>query len=759
MTEVQKHPEYQEELKRLSETVDAIRESIKNTTTTHHLGGDAWATHNLQRFGVEKVERLRSSESNPYFGRVDFATNGNYQKIYLGYQALDLVELVVYDWRAPVGRLFYGSVAERQSYQTPGGKMNVRLQLKRHYMIKDSNLLDIADEIDRRTGVQKVSRIVSNEAYLLQFLYSRGDPRLQDIVKTIQEQQDRIIRAPFAHTLIINGVAGSGKTSIAYHRLAYLLYPNNQFKINPRRTIVFGPNKLFLSYVAELLPRLGINEIQQVSFDEWALERMQVIQTNRYTIHDTSLQVFVDSETSREERIKHWKRARLKGGGNFQRVLQKYVEFLRTNFSIPKNGFLYSNIDESGLTLFLSAQEIANIYNRYRNQKLPLIALRNRLLSELNKLLASKYAQSVERRALEIQEQDSTKAAEQFKNRANFVATFRRRILQRVSVNLKTDIDKYWPLLSWRDAYYQLLSNYQLLKSLGKGLLTDEEISLLVSNEPEPDGLELEDIPSIYYLYILVNGKPKKTYDHIVIDEAQDLSPIQFYLLRMHSSNSSMTILGDIAQGIYAHRGISDWSDIKPIFEQDQLYYEEIKQNYRSTREIVAFTNKVLRKIRGEQAILAEPFNRSGELPRITEASDESSMYAEIAKDISLLREQKGITHIGVIMKTNTECEIASRYLKRSGISVSSVILSRDTQFDYGGGVVILPVALSKGIEFQAAFIVNVSKERYDGTVQYDGRLLYVGVTRALHYLNLYAIGEMTTLLETAKTRAVINRV
>jgi DNA helicase-2/ATP-dependent DNA helicase PcrA len=212
-----------------------------------------------------------------------------------------------------------------------------------------------------------------------------------------------------------------------------------------------------------------------------------------------------------------------------------------------------------------------------------------------------------------------------------------------------------------------------------------------------------------------------------------------------------MTIVGDIAQGIYAHRGLSNWEEISPIFEQLQV--ERINQNYRSTQEIVEFNNLVLQAAYKDDSSPAIPFQRHGPKPRIIVTATLDAMYTMIATDIKALLEDK-ITHIGIIVKTSADCIDTEKNLRAAGFQVSKVIFSRDTALDYEGGVVILPVELAKGIEFQAALVLDVSAANYQSDTQYAARLLYVAVTRALHVLNLYTCSTLTPLLEHAKNVA-----
>ncbi len=686
------------------------------------------------------------------------------------------------DWRAPISKLFYGSVAEKQAYTSPGGEIHGTLYLKRHYTIEEGELLDIADEIDRRAGKPSSGKMITAEARLLQFLYSRGDPRLQDIVKSIQEQQDRIIRASPRRVLIINGVAGSGKTSIAYHRLTYLLYPDTQANIQANRTIVFAPNRLFLSYVSELLPRLGVREAHQTTFDDWALEKMKLaIKRNgklhrKHKIQETSLNIFLDQHTSQTSRAAHWQRARIKGGSKIQKLLQNYIDYRKNGFHIPKSGVVYKNPGPIQLTLSISEAETREVYTRALNTDLPFETLRERVVSELTNLLPGKYDQAVEAEYNRLKKQADelveraynrldekliTEAdelqnnARQYRNRAFAIPEIRRKTISETAKRLKQDFDRAWPAVQLREDYYGLLANPGLLNQLGGSILTGDEISLLSSFIPKDDTIYMEDIPALYYFFILSRGKSNDTYDHVVIDEAQDFSPLHFYLIRMHSRDGSMTIVGDIAQGIYAHRGISNWDEIKPTFQKDIIQYEEIAQNYRSTREIVLFTNEILKKIYQDQALLAQPFNRPGEKPRLVQVSSKDEMYQTLAQDIQVLA-SKQIKHIGILVKNSHDLDEAVGYLQRYGCDMAYVISSRDAVYQYIGGIAVIPAALAKGIEFQAAMVINANETAYNGISPYDGKVLYVACTRALHHLYLYSVGPFSSFLEGAKDQAVL---
>src|SRR3972149_2292582 len=176
VSDVRAHPEYPEESQRLEDTKTAILDYVNNIDLNNIRGGDGWATANLIRFFSDKRERIKKSLYSPYFGRIDFSEAKNQpEKLYIGYQSLELAPARVIDWRAPISKLFYGSTAENQAYTSPGGEIHGTLYLKRHYTIEEGELRDIADEVDRRADKPLGGKMVTSEARLLQFLYRRGE--------------------------------------------------------------------------------------------------------------------------------------------------------------------------------------------------------------------------------------------------------------------------------------------------------------------------------------------------------------------------------------------------------------------------------------------------------------------------------------------------------------------------------------------------------------------------------------------------------
>jgi DNA helicase-2/ATP-dependent DNA helicase PcrA len=770
-----KHPEHNEEQQRLENTQKAIDAFVGDSARPRNAGADGWANAALDKHNRDMVSKYRNERSNPYFGRLDFQTETDPkpERIYLGYQALNLGRFEVVDWRAPIGSLFAGSSAENQGYRSPGGMVKGRLLLRRRYRINNGCLEQITDEFDRRPKIKTEHKLVeftSNEEYLLQELYSRGDPRLQDIVKTIQKQQDEIIRARHDRIVVINGVAGSGKTSIAIHRMAYLLYPASQTNIRAARSIIFCPNPIFLHYVEDLLPRLGERDVQQTTFAEWALTRMQL--KGKYQIVDSSQVIFLNSSSDLDLLKKSWLRARMKGNLKIKQLLNNYVEYLKHNHIIPENGLAYRQIGELNLDFTFSPDELNDaIQNSLSGQFEALAEIRQNALFSLQQLIQDKYDQDVfakeeefikqanlleelaagmedpEERKLLLEEANSHRT---FRTRAFSIPITKRRITSLVGALLQKDFDQIWKPIRLVEDYYSLFQNEDLLVELANGVFKDRDIHILSSDNAKAGTIEIEDLAALLYFHELVYGRFSGKYDHIIVDEVQDFSPLQLELIYSTSTEHSMTLVGDIAQGIHAYRGISAWSELTDILPEEKVSLENVTQSYRSTRELVNFANEVLKQIRKENPLLAEPFVRQGKPPVIVHVSAPDRMKEELLARIRTLQ-KSGLKNIAVIAKTMEQAVSLIAFLDTVGVAPQVSIQDLETEFKYSGGLVVLPVVLTKGMEFEAVIVYNANETQFSSQKIYDGRLLYVAVTRALHEMQILYTGQLSGFLKSAK--------
>lgn len=260
---------------------------------------------------------------------------------------------------------------EHLSYKCPKGRVKGRLFLNRNLSVKEARLHAVHDVVNRHGGRSGVVAVSALQAHLLAELYNRGEARLKDIVATIQKEQDRIIRADPKGVLVVNGVAGSGKTQIAFHRLAYLLSPGNRerFKLDASRTVAFVPNELFLGHVKGLLPSLNIRGVKQTTFNLWATNLL--FPKREVKVIDRAGDALGRSQVRPQTRSRHLTLAALKGSSRFVTLLERLLEHHRRTLKIEQDVYEFENVGEAPVTVALSRAEIEEAHVRVLKGKLP----------------------------------------------------------------------------------------------------------------------------------------------------------------------------------------------------------------------------------------------------------------------------------------------------------------------------------------------------------------------------------------------------
>jgi DNA helicase-2/ATP-dependent DNA helicase PcrA len=811
MTELDQHPETTPEDQHLRRTLDTLEQRIEEIGTWEVMGYTTLDTVALQRHMVKVYKDLVTARKQVYFGRLDVMPAGKNEpeSHYIGRIGFEQRgRIVVVDWRAPLARLFSRRRPGRAQYDSPDGRLTVDLQLKRQFKIQQETLREIFDEYDSRptslaSGATRAG-LVDPDAYLREIISGRRDAFMQDIVATIQEQQDELIRADPKQVLVIQGVAGSGKTAMALHRVAYLLYPGNQLGIDPERCIVFGPNQLFLGYIANVLPGLGVADIPQTTLDTWALDRLGL--TGRPTV-DPTLDALLDAGRRASDKRRRMQAAQLKGSRRMGQVLDRLAEWWRGRLTLPAAGLAFEDLGPFKVTARASKARVAELQQSLR--ELPVMRQRQRLAELLLSDLTGAYADAFEREAAELIETgeelrdrrqplldqaarldeysayaareddidleqrdapaglkrgaDGLRAlAEYFerKGQATILRTTRIReegrgnkqktiVREALRQALESSLDSIWPALNPLRAYTQLLSDPQLLARLGRGVLGDDEIELLGQSAPPADGaLDVSDLPALAYLHTTSEGLAAALYDHVVVDEAQDVAPLYYTLLRRFSRSGSLTILGDMAQGVYAHRGIGSWDEVRAAFDGLPYRFGVVRESYRSTHEIVSFANRLLELMApaGQKPMLAEPFNRHGRPVTVHKLDQPDDLVPALAASIAALRSAE-YQNIAVIAKTPDQCAQLAEALAAAG--TAGVQLATGAGEPYPGGLLILPVHLAKGMEFEAVLVAGADEANYP-SAEFEGRLLYVAATRALHALEIYPVGAPSALIELA---------
>ena len=730
--EAERHPEYPIEKTHLSETQQAIDDYIAANLEHKQAGGaDAETDARVKAHLDQRLATHREAKPSPYFGRIDFQEDGQAPRtLYFGMQALDLGTYEVYDVRAPIGRLMSRQAGGRVSYPAPGGQVSGDVELIRHLAIEQGTLQKIDDVFDNRADVPQA--VIDPDDYLRRILESPGQTHLRNFVNSIRQRQDELARLPADGVLVINGVAGSGKTSIGYFRLSYLLYPADHARFNAERMIIFGPNHDFLQFTAHLLPELAKKNIRQTTFADWALEYMGL--NEKYAICDTVNSIVLDAAIDREIRVQEFKRANLKGSRKMQQLLDRYIEHRRNIFDMPPEGLTLEG--PRGISVTFSVEEVKQMYTDTRHYHASVASDRRQLHGRLLTQAKQKYRELSGNQAIEW---DETLEADAHRTLSKQVG----RIL-----------NSCWPRLDAVSDYYDLCKDEQLLKQLNDPALTDadvltkEEMSLLPLTKYAPLMIEAEDVAAILYLYHNYQGFKSAKFDHILIDEGQDFSYLQYAILKKHSRDCSMTILGDMAQSIYSYRGIRKWSELEPLMADCGFKVESINTTYRSTQQIMKLANEILKNARGDQTVLAEPFQRDGARPGFTKAQTEEEMYQTAARRARELAESgAGFASIALIFKSERIKEQALETLRQL-LPDHPISVSIETEAPTGQ-IYAYAIAEAKGLEFDAVILIGTDAQTYCDT-ELDGQLLYVGVTRALHSLDLMWVGQPSAHLKNA---------
>ncbi|MED1746495.1 MULTISPECIES: HelD family protein [Brevibacillus] len=718
------HPDYEHEQKRLDETrsiiqkeVDTLRKEVKEITDDYVK----------QVVNYKKGKELRYLEDQglekPYFGRVDFLKDETYEldSVYIGKRGIvrsDTFDSIVVDWRAPIASLYYSGESKDAYFRSGREIVRGEVRLKRNFAIEDGKITGIYDGALKETIHREVGHPDEflQEGYIDEFLAANlnqtNDSRLKDIVATIQSEQNDIIRADKDRPVVVQGVAGSGKTTIALHRLSYLIY-NYQDSMMSKRFMVFAPNRLFLTYISEVLPELGVDDVQQATFLDWASKLVKSILPKGWRILDPHkpLQLFFEQGQSDAERRTVLHRLRFKGSLAFRDVLQQYLLFVAENrVAYKKLSFVYNRTKHvftiPGETIRqLFAEQYAHLPYRRRME-----AVRKHVKQDINKQL---FAHLREKRI------DLDKQA---------LAKYEKMIDQL--------LDKYFsifPELDVFSSYREMLTDSALLKELTKGEVNGEDIEDICRSSAEifeAERIEPEDVAPLIYLRHLIEGLEQADhFDHSVVDEAQDLSALEIAVIGLVTKRHSLTVVGDIAQGIHAYRGLQSWEELlEGVFQQPRGVYYTLAQSYRSTIEIMKCANEVLRKINLPETIMAKPVLRHGEKPLLASWDGKELPVKNLVQLVNDYR-QEGFQSIAIVAKTAEASKKAYKSLKAS-IEGLKLLGSKDTQFP--GGVVVMPAYLTKGLQFDVVILLNI-EEYLDN--EWDTKLLYVAMTRPVHRL------------------------
>ena len=722
------HPAAQAEFLHLQTTCDAIAREIREVETlTGAKAGvcmdvqmkedpDEQEEVTLQRFKaqLDRLRQLHMATGQAYFARLDFTPAGcKPETWYVGrWGVLDPVTLdpVVVDWRAPAANLYYSGQIGPMDYEAPDGCVKGELTLKRMLTVRERRLVSLFD-----------SGIVSQEAYLQEILGTISSDRLREIVTTIQAEQNIVIRCPLNANLLVQGAAGSGKTTIALHRIAYLLYAF-QKTLKPENMMILAPNPLFLSYISQVLPDLGVERVVQTTFEGWCREAVgsRMPKLKRESRLEKNLLL------SDEERRQSGALVRMKGSLAMMRKLEAWLDGLQLKV-LPPSGFRMA-----GVTL-MERPELESIFLR----DLKPFPLEKRI-GELKKivrkrvqgavtLLKDRYAGMTEQMVGKLKA--SVRDCPQRQEKIRELYTVRDQRYREIDARAEEYLSRYrdkFPLPDLTGIYRAFL----------------EEAAGLPDSLPEGDPvLRQEDLPLLVLICKAVYGLKTRQMKHIVIDECQDFSPFQVELLKQTNPAATFTLVGDLYQGIRSDEGIRSWDEwTGPVF-RGRAELKQLTVSYRNTVEIMELSQAVAARYPIPGVCETKPVLRHGEMPRIVRAENEKERLALITGQVRAWQ-REGYHSIALIEKT---AEQARKLFRAVGKELDARLLS-ETDADYSGGVLILPAGIAKGMEFDCVGICDASADNFPDE-EFLCRILYVMMTRPLHRLCLWHRGEPSPLL------------
>jgi DNA helicase IV len=581
--------EWGEERAYLQQVTEAVSEELSEIDRRFERGisaADEAAEESVRRLLESRFRTLKRAEGSPYFARIDFLSKKNKEKIYIGKTSVYDREsrAAVTDWRAPISSLYYDSRLGSAVYDSPDGKVEGELLLKRRLTVENAELKGF-DDID----------VTATDEMLAPYLSVSADTRLKNIVATIQAGQNAVIRADAGRPLIVQGAAGSGKTTVALHRIAYLAYVLGK-KFRPEQFLILSSGGFFLSYIAGVLPDLGVEEVPQLAFEDLVRSAVKA-----------SFYVSDPSETPADP----YKRS--------YEILADIDAYLATDVS-----------------LFSKRTNAAAVYRRFLEQ-----------------------------------------AALPQKDAGRAVASVRK------------------------------------------------------------NRLDMDDLAPLLYLRIRTAELADLRVKHVVIDEAQDFTPMQLTVLKTLYKKASFTVLGDLAQGIFG--AAEDWESVNRQVWQGNASIVALQKSYRVTAEIMEAANSILGRLPGVPQ--GEAVVRRGEAVTYTDVWGEDDRAAAC---VAAVKRRAGHKNIAVLLSQPSLCHGFARLMQKKEPSMAPggerplrVITSRDGTYE--GGLCLLPAALSKGLEFDAVIVADA--DHYPKN-ELGTKLLYVAMTRAMHTLDVMYEGS-----------------
>lgn len=660
---------------------------------------------------ISKYEKMLDS---PYFARIDFTEQGydDTDKIYIGLFNLmdeETHDIKVYDWRAPISSVYYRNELGPVEYKAPAGIIKGTITLKRQYKITKGEMEYFFD-----------SNINILDEMLMEALSQNMTSKMKTIVETIQKQQDLIIRDLENDLLVVQGVAGSGKSSVALHRIAFLMYQGLNYKLSANNIIVISPNPLFSKYISNVLPELGEDNINEFTFENIF-----------FKLYESRLSVKTKSENfeniicaaTEEERNFLRSYNEFKGSKTFKEILDRFVYYFE--HKMIKFEDVYFNGEFLETKQLLKSFLLSGKLNMPTAKKLKI--MENRIIEKLHERKLSRRSK-IEKAVVKLNQHE-------FESKS-----FTRMLAAKETASFINNLHNFTEFDCF-ELYKTLFENRKIFNAVSKGLILPENIEKIINytnqslqdryNIPYADGMGL------VYLKIKAEGCDLfRDIKQVVVDEAQDYYPLHYHILKNLYRDARFTVVGDVNQSVEKKSDVSIYDDIIEIFGFEKNNKVFLNKSYRSSYEISKFSSKLL-----EEGTYTEYFKRNEEEPEIIQCKTTDELDNKLIKDIENYKSQ-GLNTVAIICKNRkTAADLYFRIAGRTKVKLVDYLEEQSIT-----GTIIVPVYLAKGLEFDAVMVYGTDNKTYN--TNYDKKLLYIACTRALHRLSLYYTGKITRYLK-----------
>lgn len=661
---------------------------------------------------------LKKMLNTPYFGRIDFIEDEagllpQEEPIYIGIATLmneDTGEFIIYDWRAPISSMFYDCGLGSASYHCSVGTIKGRITLKRQYKITNGRMQYMFDA-DLKIDDEVLQEILSKSV----------DDKMHTIINSIQREQNQIIRDANHRALFVEGPAGSGKTSVALHRIAFLLYRDREI-LNEKNVLILSPNHLFSDYISNVLPEMGEENVLQKTFQDCVSESIThlPIRLETRTFHlETVL-----SNGNTFEQVLRADNIRFKSSRNFEQIIQEYIEWMQTNLVND-----YPPIEFYGQIIFSKAEwkhyylgNLADMPVMIRLEKIKQM-IESRLRPLFHDIRKKKEAEIINRG--EEVDENAIKALARMAAREELSAVY----------DKIEKLTRVVPLVEYRRLFK---GSWLFARSTTKENFPKawQSIQKQTNSFLNNGILPYEDIPPFMYLQGALQGFPiNRDIKHLIIDEAQDYTRLQFKILVILFPNSTWTVVGDPNQAVHPSLITASFTDMSEIIGTEKSVAFRLTRSYRSTKQIQMFCQALLPYQAGVDSV-----NRSGSLPSVTRVEKMSELVPALVHAIVSIHKE-GWRSIAIICKNTYQAKNIFSDLKAQ-VDLTLVIDEDDT---FHQGIIVIPSYLAKGLEFDAVLVINADMINY--SLAEERHILYTICTRTLHHLSLFYFGKISPFL------------